>query len=60
MSITQLATYPSHLIRRALKLVDPRSGIQNEALEYLQREEVSLNGKLNILLISLSGKYFTR
>ncbi|KAH8333343.1 hypothetical protein KR067_000852, partial [Drosophila pandora] len=39
MSITQLATYPSHLIRRALKLVDPRSGIQNEALEYLQREE---------------------
>ncbi|XP_070136648.1 dynein axonemal heavy chain 3 [Drosophila bipectinata] len=39
MSITQLSTYPSHLIRKAFRLIGFGFGLEIEVLEYLQREE---------------------
>lgn len=41
MSVLQLGTYPSRLIRRALKHVNPRNPVVVEAYRFILQEEVS-------------------
>lgn len=41
MTVLQLGTYPSRLIRRALKHVNPRNPVVVEAYRFILQEEVS-------------------
>jgi len=41
MSIVQLTTYPSHLIRKAFRRIDPRSALLQDAYRFILKEEVS-------------------